>query len=588
VAVLKVLKGSCPGQIRDLHGEKTVFGRHPNCQIVLDNAAVSRHHAQILESHGHFYLEDLRSRNGTQLNGAPVDGRFELREADKITVCGFVFRFHFEMPPAEGLSTESALLVADRVKVNQAKTNQATVISKTDDLINIDGVDASDSAGQSSIISVLDASSASDLRLSVNPELKLRAIVEISKSLGQVLELTEVLDKILVGLFKSFAQADEGFVVLRDAKTGEFSIKASKTRRGENADAGHISMTIMTQVLEKGDGVLSDDASEDSRFKNSESVADLKIRSVICAPLLSQSDGALGVIQISTSNRRTQFSQDDLDLLISVATQARLAIENASLHQANMQQRDLERELEFAQQVQLGFLPSKRPKLADYLFYDYYEAAHHIGGDYFDYVTIFDRTVSNVSKVAIACADVAGKGLAAALLMVRLKSLAPNQLQTQPNVESAMTALNRDVATCGLGHRFITCVMAVIDPQKHEVYLANAGHPSPIRRDIEGFVQAVGHQQSGMPLGIQPDQQFREVRMKIEPGDTWLFYTDGVTEAMTVDGEIYGIQRLQDYIARGPDDLEQLVKGIVTDVEEFSSDAQQHDDMCIVCFQRNP
>jgi pSer/pThr/pTyr-binding forkhead associated (FHA) protein len=82
VAFLKVIRGAIPGQMLELYGERMVMGRHPNCQIVLDNAAVSRHHAQILESHGHYYLEDLRSRNHTYLNGTRVEGRAEIQDGE--------------------------------------------------------------------------------------------------------------------------------------------------------------------------------------------------------------------------------------------------------------------------------------------------------------------------------------------------------------------------------------------------------------------------------------------------------------------------------------------------------------------------
>src|SRR5947208_6870400 len=98
VAVLMVVKGSCPGQLVELVGERMVMGRHPSCQIVLDNAAVSRNHAQILESHGTYYLEDLRSRNGTLLNGKKIQGRTEVHEGYEIRVCEVVLRYYQGMP----------------------------------------------------------------------------------------------------------------------------------------------------------------------------------------------------------------------------------------------------------------------------------------------------------------------------------------------------------------------------------------------------------------------------------------------------------------------------------------------------------
>ncbi len=93
MAVLKVLNGDDAEKSLKLHGERSVLGRHPNCQVVLENVAVSRHHAQILESHGTFYLEDLRSRNGTYLNGQAVEGRVQLNDQDQIRICDVLVRF---------------------------------------------------------------------------------------------------------------------------------------------------------------------------------------------------------------------------------------------------------------------------------------------------------------------------------------------------------------------------------------------------------------------------------------------------------------------------------------------------------------
>jgi len=98
LAFLRLEKEGCPGQIIELSGERLIIGRHPNCEIVLDNGAVSRYHAQILVSHGHYFLEDLRSRNRTFLNGHAVEERVELSDRDAITVCEIPLVF-YKHPP---------------------------------------------------------------------------------------------------------------------------------------------------------------------------------------------------------------------------------------------------------------------------------------------------------------------------------------------------------------------------------------------------------------------------------------------------------------------------------------------------------
>src|SRR4029079_16099345 len=103
-----VVKGSCPGQLVDLLGGRMIMGRHPSCQIVLDNAAVSRDHAQIRESHGTYFVEDLRSRNGTLVNGERIQGRTELRDGDELRVCEVTLRFYLGSPPPSDLPSRAA------------------------------------------------------------------------------------------------------------------------------------------------------------------------------------------------------------------------------------------------------------------------------------------------------------------------------------------------------------------------------------------------------------------------------------------------------------------------------------------------
>ena len=589
MAVLRVLKGSCPGQIIEVRGERTIFGRHPTCEVVLDNNAVSRHHLQILESHGQFYIEDLRSRNGTQVNDADIVGRCELKDADTFVVCDFAFRFYLNPPPEDDDSDTADLDTNKEANVTSKfivkKDLDKEVGTATEDLSDSSIREISDIVDQgerSSIISTLDSGSSSDMRLGVKPEVKLRAILEISRILSQVLDFDEVLRKILDTLFKIFFQADEGFIILRDENSENLAIRASKTRKPQDHATLPISMTIVRQCMDSGTAILSANALDDSRFPTSESLQDLRIRSMICAPLLGKSGDTLGVIQVTTGKLQSQFNQDDLDLLSSVASQASLAIENAVLHQAVIQQRDIERDLNFAMQVQLGFLPNERPRCDSYVFSDFYEAAQRVGGDYFDYVIMPD------GRIAVTLADVAGKGVPAALLMARMYSSARYHLLTKSNVAETMTGLNTEIATSGLGHRFITCVIVIIDHHQNTVSVANAGHLPPIRRHPDGTVTVLDRKTSGMPLGIVPDQQYGQTDFHIDPGETWAMYTDGITEAMDQDKTLYGTQRLLSFIADGPDNVEALTKGIVADVETFSDGRNQSDDMCLVCFQRRP
>ncbi|HEV3301517.1 MAG TPA: SpoIIE family protein phosphatase [Planctomycetaceae bacterium] len=573
MAFLHVIKGSRPGQVLELRGERMVLGRHPSCEIVLDNAAVSRQHAQILNRRGTFFLEDLRSRNRTYLNGTPIDARTPLNDADEVTICDIVLQFfHAAKDDSTGVSTPGRpKSVPDRD--DPRRTRMDATLPPTDS--------SDDAADQSSsIITTLDAKSAATMRLGVKPEVKLRAILEMSNMLARTLKLDDVLQSLLDGCFKVFPQADSGFVMLAAGEERESIVKAALARGGDATGSVRMSNTILRTAMQSGEAILSADALEDSRFDASESLDGLGIRSMICVPLMAKGGEALGAIQLQTQSLRQQFTQSDLDVLISVGSQAILAIENARLHEDLLRRSDIERELRFATQVQLGFLPEIRPNPPGYEFFDYYEPAERVGGDYFDYIQLND------GRIAIALADVAGKGIPAALLMARLYSSVRLHLFSQPTPAKALSALNAEIHAQGMGHRFVTFVLLTLDPVRHETTLVNAGHLPPIVRTADGQSTSVGRKESGMPLGINPEQEYREITLALESGTSVVLYTDGITESMNAANDLFGRARLENFVSSISGSSEDLTKAIVTEVDRFCGTRPQRDDMCLVCLRR--
>lgn len=588
MAFLKVTKGGCPGQILELTGDRVVIGRHPNCDVVLDSASVSRHHAQILQSHGHYYLEDLRSRNKTALNDIEIQKRTEIHEKDRITICDVSFSFYLQRP-SDGI--ESSIVGGTDVKAG-SRLSGSKIQKTTPELVvppmAIEAEEDSENSGTSSIISTLNAKSASSLRLGVKPETKLRAVLGISNVLAQTLDIDEVLEKTLDGLFKIFPQADEGFVLLKDIQKNKLVVNATKSRLNKDDDSVRVSMTVVKQAMAAGQAILSHNAAGDDRFDSSDSLSRLQIRSMMCVPLVTMQGESLGVIQIDTKDLKQQFSQDDLDVLVSVASQVTLAVENAHLHQSLLKQRDRERdlereaaEMELAVQVQLDFLPKVPPELDGYRFFDFYEAAMHVGGDYFDYVQLAD------GRMAVTLGDVAGKGVPAALLMAKLASAARFYLLTSDSVAEAVTGLNAEIASSGLGHRFITMVVVLLDPEKGEVTIANAGHMPPILRSKDGVVREIAAEIAGIPLGVLQDQRFETATLPFRPGESITLFTDGISEAMNAADEVYGRKHLCELISNGPRDPSELIPVILKDIEHFCDGRPQRDDVCLVCMSRD-
>ncbi|MGD0897956.1 MAG: SpoIIE family protein phosphatase [Thermoguttaceae bacterium] len=589
MAILLAVKGLPAGETLPLGKEITILGRHPECDIVLDSGAISRQHARILRVGEEFYVEDLQSRNGTQLNGTPVKGRQRLSAGDRVGLCDIVFQF-FERPDqVSGVRGQGSGDRGQGPGVRGQGTGdrgQGSGVSDRSDRRRQGDtgalmVDDEASGPRATVMSRVDVSSGhTSLRLEVNPQAKLKALLEISRSLGRALGLEQVLPKLLESLFAIFPQADRGLFVLPDPATGKLVPRVLKHRREGLGEAVRVSRTIVERVMASKEAILSADAASDSRFGMADSIVDFHLRSVMCAPLIGSEGRAMGVVQLDTADQRGRFNLEDLDLLASVACQAAIAVENADLHETAMRQQALDRELGVAHDVLRGFLPAAPPRIGQYEFFDFYEPAHELGGDYYDYVPLGE------GRLAVVVADVSGKGIPASLLMAKLSSDVRYCLASEPAPADAVARLNRTFCQSGWADRFVTMVLAVLDPRRHEVTLVNAGHLPPLVRRGAEVTMAVPEEAVRLPLGVDENVDYVQTVRPMAQGDSLALYTDGVTEAMNERDELYGSQRLAAQLAGGPEGVAAQSRQILRDVKEFVGSRPQSDDMCLVCFGR--
>jgi len=559
MAILQAVNGPTPGEQYRIDGDEAILGRHPECHVVLDVAAVSRQHARIVRENNQFLLEDLGSRNGTYLNGERITGRQPLGQNDRIVICDRSFDF-LHQSPSEMLA-------------GPMPSDDPSMVLLVDD--------SSDRRTSSSVMSKLDVSSSfGSVQLSDRTEAKLAAMIEIAQNLGKALALDEVLAKLMDSLFRVFVQADRGFVVLETAQ-GQLVPMAVKHRR-EGEDRGvRISRTIVEQVMRDKEAILSADATSDSRFEMAESVADFHIRSMMCAPLLDSEGRSLGALQIDTVNQRHRFASSDLEVLASVAAQAGIAIDNAQLHQRALEQQAVEHDLQLARKVQQGLMPAAHPVMAGYHFFHFYEPAKQVGGDYYDYVPLPG------GRLAVVLGDVSGKGVSAALLMAKLSGDVRYCLASEADLAAAVNRLNTTFAQGGSEDRFVTFVVAVLDPTGHRLTVVNAGHMPPLLRRCGGQVEEIGIDQTGLPLGVTDDYEYESYERSLESGDLLLVFTDGFSEAMDSAGNLYGIERLKKRVSEEAVNASELGEHVLADVRMFVGGHAQSDDMCLACFGRD-
>jgi len=562
MAHLLVLKGLNAKQSFALDKERTLLGRNASCDIVFpaNDFAVSREHACILRLEDKFFIEDMGSRNGTFLNNQQVSERTQLNDNDKVRICDFLYSFH------------------DNSAAAKQPLPQELEIDPTMD----------DAEGPASFEASV--SHTSHMILEAQPAEKLRALLDISSDLGNTLEIDRLLPKIVDSLFQLYKQADRLFVILREEVTDRqkpmerLIPKVIKTRRSQDESSASYSRSIVRECLKTVQAFLCDDASTDERFNMAQSIADFRIRSVMCAPLWSQDNKAFGVIQLDSQDRSKKFTKEDLTILMAVARMASMALENARLLQDSLARERMRRDLELAHQVQLSFLPRQVPEVSGYEFYAHYEPAQEVGGDYYGFIPVSHR-----NRVAILVGDVAGKGVPAALLMAKLSSDARFSFLSQEEPGTAVTVLN-DLLYPNTSQmdRFVTLAAALLDPSSHTVTFVNAGHLPPlIYRLAKGGLEEVATKELvGLPLGVMEGVEYGTVQASLGPGDAVLLFSDGVTEAMDKQNNQLDIKALYSAVEAKQLGPKALVERIMKVVKQHASGRSQHDDITMVCFGR--
>ena len=558
MAFLELVRGSTPGARFELDGDRSVIGRSADCEVPLDVPAVSRRHAVVVRDNGRYFIEDLQSRNGTLLNDQRLTERAPLDENDQIIICDQEFRFR------SGLGTG----FLDPMR-NLEESSIAELVD-----------DAKDSS-RANVMATFDVGNASvSWGLSAKPEVKLAALIEISNNLAATLAVEEILPKLLDSLFKIFTQADRGFVVMRPKADGPLVPVAAKTRRAGDEERMRISRTIVEEAMKSRKAMLSADAASDERFGMAQSIADFSIRSMMCAPMMGGDGEPVGVIQIDTLNQRSRFTDSDLEVLASVASQAAVSIDNAKMHEQVVAQRAIQRDLELARRMQRALLPAKPPQVPGYYFFDYYQAAREVGGDYYDYVPLPG------GRFAVIVGDVAGKGVPAALLMARLSADVRFSLAMEDNLAKAVEQINDGFSSRDWQDKFVTMLVAVLNPQTGGVNIVNAGHMAPILRRQDGSVTEIGEEATGLPLGVAAGMEYEAYSTQLEPGDVVTIFTDGFSEAMNGQRELYGLERLKLQLGSPVLTVRDFGQHILEDVNQFVNGYDQSDDMCLVCLGR--
>jgi serine phosphatase RsbU (regulator of sigma subunit)/anti-sigma regulatory factor (Ser/Thr protein kinase) len=301
----------------------------------------------------------------------------------------------------------------------------------------------------------------------------------------------------------------------------------------------------------------------------------------LVVPLVTQGE-LIGTLNLGPRLSEQDYSSDDRRLLGTLAAQAAPAMRVAQLvreQAAEAAERErYAQELKIAQLIQQQFLPHELPNLQQWQIAAYYGPARVVGGDFYDFIDL------GAGRIGLVVGDVTDKGVPAALVMARTHSIlraeAPRLV-----APGAVLARANDLLSAEMPEKmFVTCLYIVLDPSTGHVVYANAGHNLPYVRTAAGVVE---FRATGMPLGLLPGLTYEEKEADIGPGDSVLLYSDGIIEAHSPTGEMYGFPRLKADMATdlaGAELLDELLERL----HAFTGGAwEQEDDITMVALRRS-
>lgn len=332
-------------------------------------------------------------------------------------------------------------------------------------------------------------------------------------------------------------------------------------------------LSVRTLVCESKKVLMIDDVSSDKRTKHLPRMK--KAGSLLIVPLLSHQQ-VIGILY-ATKEIEFGFDQDDVDILSGFADQVAIAIENARLIERSFEKERLQRELMLAQEMQKRLLPQELPVLDSVDMKAVSSPALEVGGDYYDYVRINDRLVG------VVVGDVSGKGVGAAFYMAEVKGIFQSLAKIFPSPKEFMINANEALVSSIDKRSFISLIYSTIDLVTGELVVARAGHCPMlyVTKDHTEYIRPQGLG-LGMKTGSIFSETIEEKKIMMKSGDVCVFYTDGVTESRSTDGEEFGYERLLDVVvAHRHCDAEEIKEAIIQTVWQYTDAQGYHDDLTI-------
>lgn len=541
---LRIESPGAPPTDREVGDTPLCFGRSTEADIVVGDGSMSRRHARILADGEEWLIEDLNARNGTFVNGERIEGKRRIEPGDVIQMGATLVRVSTPgMPPPPPRSQGLGL----------------------------------GELGSSIFRPVADLTDEEVLRRAApaRAAARLKALNEFHRTLADSISLDALLGRLLDGLF-AVLNPEEGVILLRQPD-GVLATAASRRREGSTGELV-VSRRLVDEVVEKGTAALVSDIEMDERFAGAQSMIGSGIRSILAVPI-SDAAGCVGMVAVYSRARVRRFGEEDLELLVSLASAAALRIRNVALAEEAAVRRVQDRELALAHDIQMAMLPRHMPSRAEVDLAATLKPARQVGGDLYDFLLAGD-------DLWFVVADAAGKGVSAALYMAVTRTLFRAVAGRESTVSEVIGRMNAELARDNEGQFFVTAVVGRLHLPSGELTYCNGGHLAPLLCGQRGGATPIAAIEGGMALGIVEDAPYEEGRVQLAAGDLVLLVTDGITEAADRDEALFSDARLAEALAncasRSP---QEVVDRVLERVASFTAGAPQNDDLTLLAIR---
>lgn len=511
------------------------IGRDAGCDIPIDEPSTSRRHARFTPTPKGYIVEDLGSKNGTLVNEEPCTSR-TLQNGDQIAIGSVLVEFA-DAPTGDEVRPGSVIIS------DEPPTTHATRYLSRDQQINL-------------------------------PQRRLQMIYELSERLTTLQSQAQLLENAMDICFETL-QFERGAIGVRRQDQRALDWPVVRNLRGAEGELS-ISRSLLSRALQHGERAIFTDTGA-GNTDPTVSMVQHGIRSAMCVPLVRR-EQTVGVIYGDRISTSASYTNEDIDFLAGIAQQVTIGLINSWLVKEQEQMARLQHDIDLARHIQTELFPATLPNRENLRVAALNDPGQRVSGDYYDVVEKDD------GRVWCLVADVTGEGAAAALLMANLQAAVRVTIQDVDDPAELLTRWNSLIYRNTHSSKFITCVLVLIDPASHRIDFATAGHCPPLLvRGDQGPPEELVITPT-YPLGVVEEAQYTTEHVELGPEECTLFcYTDGVPEAMNLQGQAFGMQRLLDLLRDRRDvNPQALVKQARKSVTSFAAGADQSDDITIL------